>query len=109
MYLCAPMRGPARQIDRRVAFPDYHAIRSRPAVDRLGWFHGNAELGDPDAIAFFHPVDGLRKSWTRLTGQLLFGRCDAAELVAITRHCALQNKGDVAFLRRGLFGVKNRP
>ena len=83
MYLCAPMRGPARQIDRVVAFADYHAVCSRPAVARLGWFHGDAELGDPDAIAFFHPVNDLREQWTGLIAQLLFGRCDAAELVAV--------------------------
>src|SRR3979409_1928305 len=109
MYLCAPMRGPARQVDRVVAFADYHAVRSRPAVARLGSFHGDADLGDPDAVAFLHPVDDFREQWSGLIAQLLFGRCDAAKLVAVTRHFVLQNEGNVALLRRGLFSVKNSP
>src|ERR1700682_2149533 len=92
MHLCAPMRLLASIAGQALVFANDYAIRARPAIPRLGRFHGDAEFGDTDDVAFLHALDDCRQQWTCLIAQLLFGRGDAAKLVTVTRHFVLQDE-----------------
>src|ERR1700687_159649 len=109
MYLGAPMRLLATLAGQALVFANDYAIRARPATSRLGRFHGDAEFGDLDAVAFLHALNDFRQQWTCLIAQLLFGRGNAAKLVTVTRHFVLQAEGNDALWRRGRLTVKNYP
>src|ERR1700676_4490453 len=92
MHLDAPVHGLDSEVGRGFAFADDHAVRPRPAIGRLGWFHGYADLGDPDTVASLQPANDLREQCARLIAQLLLRGRDAPKFVAVTRHFVLHTR-----------------